>query len=46
MSSLGIITILPIGGEGPFMYSIDGGQSFSGAPVFSNLNIGTHAIAS
>jgi gliding motility-associated-like protein len=43
-TSTGSISIMPVGGEGPYLYSIDGGQSFSGNPNFSNLNVGTFDI--
>lgn len=44
VSSDGSITITPTSGEGPYMYSINGGQSFESNNVFSNLAIGTYNI--
>ena len=40
----GMITINPDGGFGPFQYSIDGGQTFTGNNTFSNLTAGNYMI--
>jgi len=40
----GSITINPVGGYGPFEYSINGGASFSNSNTFSNLPIGDYDI--
>jgi len=44
VSSDGSIVITPTSGEGPYLYSIDGGQSFVTNNVFSGLAIGTYNI--
>ncbi len=35
------LTVNVTGGEGPYMYSSDGGVTFQSSPVFSNLTVGT-----
>ncbi len=40
----GIIILNLNGGVGPFQYSIDGGDNFSGSNVFNNLEGGTYDI--
>lgn len=35
------LTVNVTGGEGPYMYSSDGGVTFQSSPVFSNLVVGT-----
>ncbi len=44
VSSDGSIVITPTSGEGPYLYSIDGGQSFVTNNVFSGLAVGTYNI--
>jgi len=44
VSTDGSIVITPTSGEGPYLYSIDGGQSFDTNNVFSGLPIGTYNI--
>ena len=44
VSTDGSIMITPTSGEGPYLYSIDGGQSFDTNNVFSGLPIGTYNI--
>jgi hypothetical protein len=44
VSTDGSIVITPTSGEGPYLYSIDGGQSFVTNNVFSGLAIGTYNI--
>ena len=40
----GSITITPTSGVGPYMFSIDGGQSFETDNVFTNLAVGTYNV--
>ncbi len=40
----GTITLSATGGNGGFSYSIDGGQTFTGNPVFSGLSAATYSI--
>ena len=44
VSADGTITITPTSGQGPYMYSIDGGQNFESNNVFTNLAVGTYNI--
>jgi hypothetical protein len=44
ISTDGSIVITPTSGEGPYLYSIDGGQNFVTNNVFSGLAIGTYNI--
>mgnify|MGYP000873933171 CR=1 FL=1 len=44
VSADGTITVIPTSGQGPYMYSIDGGQNFESDNVFSNLAVGTYNI--
>jgi hypothetical protein len=44
VSTDGLIVITPTSGEGPYLYSIDGGQSFVTTNIFYGLPIGTYNI--
>ena len=44
VSTNGSIVITPTSGEGPYQYSIDGGQTFSQNNVFSNLAVGDYNV--
>jgi hypothetical protein len=44
VSTNGSIIITPTSGDGPYQYSIDGGQTFSQNNVFSNLAVGDYNI--
>ena len=44
ISTNGSIVITPTSGVGPYLYSIDGGQSFVPTNVFSNLAIGDYNV--
>ena len=44
VSTDGSIVINPTSGEGPYLYSIDGGQSFVTTNVFLSLAVGTYNI--
>ena len=44
VSTDGLIVITPTSGEGPYLYSIDGGQSFVTTNIFYGLAIGTYNI--
>ena len=44
VSADGAITIIPTSGDGPYLYSIDGGQNFDQNNVFLNLAVGTYNI--
>ena len=44
VSTNGSIEITPTSGVGPYLYSIDGGQSFVTTNVFSNLAVGTYNV--
>jgi hypothetical protein len=44
VSTNGSIVITPNSGEGPYQYSIDGGQTFSQNNVFSNLAVGDYNV--
>ena len=44
VSTNGSIIITPTSGEGPYQYSIDGGQTFSQNNVFSNLAVGDYNV--
>ncbi len=41
----GLIAIEPIAGNGPYLYSIDGGQTYYPDPVFNFLNAGDYSIS-
>ena len=40
----GQISIAVAGGDGPFQYSIDGGETFQTSPVFSDLSPGIYTV--
>ena len=44
VSTDGLIVITPTSGQGPYLYSIDGGQSFVTTNIFYGLPIGTYNI--
>ncbi len=44
VSTDGLIVITPTSGEGPYLYSIDGGQSFVTTNIFYGLPVGTYNI--
>lgn len=44
LSTDGTLTIETIDGDGPFQYSIDGGETFSGLNTFSDLSAGIYTI--
>lgn len=44
VSADGKITVTPTSGEGPYMYSIDGGQNFFDNNEFFNLPVGTYNV--
>lgn len=43
-TTAGSITVTPVGGDGPFEYSVDGGP-FQDEPTFSNLAAGEYVVA-
>jgi hypothetical protein len=43
-NSDGIIIINILAGQAPFLFSIDGGTTFSESPVFNNLSPGTYQV--
>ena len=44
VSTSGSIEITPTSGQGPYMYSIDGGQNFETSNVFTDLPVGTYNV--
>jgi len=44
VSTNGSIVINPTSGQGPYMYSIDGGQSYSSSNVFTGLPVGPYNV--
>ena len=44
ISTDGSIEINPTSGVSPYLYSIDGGQSFVATNYFSNLAVGTYNV--
>jgi hypothetical protein len=43
-NSKGSITVTASGGVAPYMYTIDGGQTYQSSPIFNNLNPGTYFV--
>ena len=44
VSTSGSIEITPTSGQGPYMYSIDGGQNFETSNIFTDLPVGTYNV--
>jgi hypothetical protein len=44
VSTDGSIIITPTSGQGPYLYSIDGGQNYETSNVFSGLPVGTYNV--
>ncbi|MDB3905287.1 T9SS type A sorting domain-containing protein [Crocinitomicaceae bacterium] len=44
VSTSGSIEITPTSGQGPYLYSIDGGQNFETSNIFTDLPVGTYNV--